>query len=233
MGSIILKESDDSNYRIIQSEGHLNNKSYDAIITNGTVTVELFYAKQFINSPNSDKRKYLVCFNIITYGFGDIPSLSTYWSGESVPIDITKATTTISFNTLIIDDSVTYPNYGLRWPKEWSDLPKPQNATYTETSQLDYDDKYLKSYLIFDQHLHGFSAEQIKGRQQGVQDYIDLLLANGFRPVSEQESESYGFYSSPDKNRLMSDKVIVAVMSSVMCSYSHYLDFDAKKIGAQ
>ena len=95
LGSVILSKFDEPDY------GQLSANRYEAVIVNGIAKVELPHAKYFINPSYSGNGKYLVHFGVISYGFGDMTSATVYWLGESAPIDITRATVTLSFNTLI------------------------------------------------------------------------------------------------------------------------------------
>jgi len=125
-----------------------------------------------------------------------------------------------------------YPNKDrLNWPKEWKDLPKPKKGYYTESYQIAFDEYCLvASTLQFDRELIGFSAEQIKGKEKAVRDYVDELQDSGFQIISEEISKRYGVFFSSGKTCLMSDKIIVVVMDTWDCSYNSHFRFDAWKI---
>ena len=97
--------------------------SLNELITDGAVTTKLLNSESTLeNPPHTKKGVYTVIFGIFEEAYG----FQILWS-ETKPIDITKETTTISFNDLINIDIRTnpstdqvrkiiyYPKYGLKW----------------------------------------------------------------------------------------------------------------------
>ena len=77
-------------------------------ITNGKATIYYNYSN-YVGRPFDKKGEYIVTFQIREDIVKGHPPVSVFhWGGERL-INITKTTTSISFNTLKIDDKQTYP----------------------------------------------------------------------------------------------------------------------------
>ena len=132
-------------------------------ITNGKATI--YYTGSY-STPFTRKGEYNISFEIFEFIGEDVTVY--YWRGDISKIKISKTTTTISFNSLKKDNSVTYP-YTVGGEDEGA---TPDNITITDIPAV-HNGKYGFIYLL-----------KPDDRHQYAHSYKDGILGGKSTPSS-------------------------------------------------